>query len=213
MWYLTPLSELNSFWHRRQRYLPTKWSPCKTEHPPAAPGRAKNALEGRLPPPAPCCEGRLMLEPQSKQTLISKPPDLLPAPGPRPEAHNRISCFEFQPVPVVPLQRWWCWLLWHRCQAPKCRVLGSSEGSERQVLLPVHPQHPLLPYHHHRLCPWASGRPTGPTAPFPHCQQICGLLGLNHHLIYVQQTHLIFLLRRHRDAATAGFLSREPWGG
>lgn len=132
MWYLTPLSELNSFWHRRQRYLPTKWSPCKTEHPPAAPGRAENALEGRLPPapcPAPCREGRLMLEPQSKQTLISKPPDLLPAPGPRPEAHNRISCSEFQPVPVVPLQRWWRRLMWHPCQAPKCRVLGARRAA------------------------------------------------------------------------------------
>lgn len=30
MWYLTPLSELNSFAHSRQQYFPTRWSPCKT---------------------------------------------------------------------------------------------------------------------------------------------------------------------------------------
>lgn len=29
IWYLTPLSELNSFWHSRQRYFPTEWSPWK----------------------------------------------------------------------------------------------------------------------------------------------------------------------------------------
>lgn len=27
MWYLTPLSELNSFGHNRQQYFPTRWSP------------------------------------------------------------------------------------------------------------------------------------------------------------------------------------------
>lgn len=27
MWYLTPLSELNSLGHSRQRYFPTRWSP------------------------------------------------------------------------------------------------------------------------------------------------------------------------------------------
>lgn len=53
----------------------------------------------------------------------------------------------------------------------------------------------------------------GADCPFPHCQQICDLLGLNRQLIYVQQIHLIFLLRCQRDAATAGFLSPGPlWG-
>lgn len=33
MWYLTPLSELNSFGHSRQQYFPTRWSPCKTGVP------------------------------------------------------------------------------------------------------------------------------------------------------------------------------------
>lgn len=37
MWYLTPLSELNSFWQRRQRYLPTEWSPCKDTEPTGSP--------------------------------------------------------------------------------------------------------------------------------------------------------------------------------
>lgn len=29
MWYLTPLSELNSLGHSRQQYFPTRWSPCR----------------------------------------------------------------------------------------------------------------------------------------------------------------------------------------
>lgn len=35
MWYLTPLSELNSFGHSRQQYFPTRWSPCKAWGRPA----------------------------------------------------------------------------------------------------------------------------------------------------------------------------------
>lgn len=31
MWYLTPLSELNSFGHSRQWYFPAKWAPCNAQ--------------------------------------------------------------------------------------------------------------------------------------------------------------------------------------
>lgn len=38
MWYLTPLSELNSLGHSRQQYFPTRWSPCKAHGSPTPRG-------------------------------------------------------------------------------------------------------------------------------------------------------------------------------
>lgn len=46
MWYLTPLSEPNSFGHSRQQYFPTRWSPCKTR-------AARAQVSDRTPTPGP----------------------------------------------------------------------------------------------------------------------------------------------------------------
>lgn len=60
-----------------------------------------------------------------------------------------------------------------------------------------------------QLCWCCTDTARGHVGSFPHCQQICALLGLSPQLIYVRQAHLIFLLCWRGDAATAGFLSLE----
>lgn len=49
MWYLTPLSELNSFAHSRQQYFPTRWSPCKTHAQPPHVGRGGRRQQAQAP--------------------------------------------------------------------------------------------------------------------------------------------------------------------
>lgn len=48
MWYLTPLSELNSLAHSKQQYFPTRWSPCKTgAQPPRVGQETDGSRDGR----------------------------------------------------------------------------------------------------------------------------------------------------------------------
>lgn len=153
MWYLTPLSELNSFWHSRQRYLPTECSPCKTEH------NAAPHTEPTHPSPPPSQPKQADTSTLKRQkTFSSKAPQV-------PQLHLLLH---MQRVPAV--------------QQPQ-------------------------------LCWCCTDTARGHVGSFPHCQQICALLGLSPQLIYVRQAHLIFLLCWRGDAATAGFLSLEPFWG
>lgn len=49
MWYLTPLSELNSLAHSKQQYFPTRWSPCKTGAQPPRVGQETDGSRDRRP--------------------------------------------------------------------------------------------------------------------------------------------------------------------